>query len=82
MATKKKAADKAAERVVTAERGLNLREAPGLDSRVLAVLSHGAGVLPAAEQAEGAEWVHVRTGTLMGWVLAEYLEPVPDSLEG
>ena len=59
-------------------KSLNLRERPGLDEPVIARLPRGVGVVPLGEavsQADG-HWLRVRTGTLDGWVMDQYLEPV------
>lgn len=59
---------------VTAEGGLNLREAPGFGAPILAVLPRGAGVFDTGT-AQGP-WMEVVTGRLAGWVLSEHLEPL------
>lgn len=63
------------EYAVAAEPGLNLREQPGLDAPVVAVLPFGAGVY--AEDEPTGNWLHVRTGRLEGWMVAAHLEPLP-----
>lgn len=64
-----------AEYAVTAEAGLNLRDAPGYHGSILAELPHGAGVYSYDKPVDG--WLCVRTGRLEGWMLAEYLEELP-----
>lgn len=56
--------------------GLRLRTEPRLDAPILAVLPCGAGVMLDAHDEGDAEWVNVRTGTLNGWVKAQFLTPV------
>lgn len=63
------------EYAVTAEGGLRLREGTGPNARVIAVLPQGAGVL--SDGAAVGGWIHVRTGRLEGWMLAEFLEELP-----
>ena len=63
------------EYAVAAEGGLNLREQPGLDAPVVAVLPFGAGVYAGDEPMGG--WLHVRTGRLEGWMMAAHLDPLP-----
>lgn len=60
---------------VTAEGLLNLRDAPGYHGAILAELPRGAGVYSYEKPVDG--WLHVRTGRLEGWMLAEYLEELP-----
>ena len=62
--------------VVNAERGLNVRSAPGTDSTVIGGLSNGARVV-VLEELEG--WCHVlylsKGGqAAIGYVSADYLE--------
>ena len=57
---------------VTPKGGLRLRAEPSLDAPVVAILPCGAGVLADDEPEDG--WVHVRTGWLDGWMLADRLE--------
>lgn len=64
-----------AEYAVTSARGLNLRDRPSLDGKILAVLPYGAGVYSYDKPTDG--WLHVGTGRLAGWMLAEYLEELP-----
>lgn len=59
---------------VTAEGGLNLREAPNLDAPILAVLPRGVGVFDTG--LSQGPWLEVITGRLAGWVLSEHLEPL------
>ena len=59
---------------VTAELGLNLRQGPGLDFPIVAVLPCGVGVFDNRYIQNG--WMKVSTGRLSGWVDAEYLEPL------
>lgn len=60
---------------VTGCDALNLREGPSLDARVVAVLPRDAGVF-AGEGPEGG-WLRVCTGCLTGYMMAEYLKPLP-----
>jgi SH3-like domain-containing protein len=55
------------------ERGLNLRESPSTASAVLASLQEGGAVEVVAgpREAEGRQWLQVRTGPLTGWVIAD-----------
>lgn len=64
-----------AEYAVTAEGLLNLRDAPSFTGAILAELPRGAGVYSYEKPVDG--WLHVRTGRLEGWMLAEYLEELP-----
>lgn len=63
------------EYAVTAQSGLNLRAEPRMDGQILAVLPYGAGVYSYDKPTDG--WLHVGTGRLAGWMLAEYLEELP-----
>lgn len=63
------------EYAVTAEGLLNLRDAPSFAGTILAELPRGAGVYSYENPVDG--WLHVRTGRLEGWMLAEYLEELP-----
>lgn len=56
--------------------GLRLRQEPRLDALTLAVLPCGAGVFADGEPGPD-EWLHVCTGRLSGWMMAEYLEALP-----
>ena len=61
------------EYAVTSKGGLRLREAPGVESPIIAVLPQGAGVF--GDGVPGPDgWFHVRTGHLEGWMMAKYLE--------
>lgn len=62
------------EYAVTGCTSLNLRERPGLDAPIIAVLPCGVGVSDTG-QVQG-DWWEVVTGRLTGWVLSTYLEPV------
>lgn len=54
---------------------LRLRQEPRLDAPIIAVLPCGAGVF--ADGEPGPEgWLHVLTGRLSGWMMAEHLEPL------
>lgn len=64
-----------AEYAVTAEGLLNLRDAPSFAGAILAELPRGAGVYSYDKPVDG--WLHVHTGRLEGWMLAEYLEELP-----
>lgn len=63
------------EYAVTAESGLNLRDVPSFAGTILAELPQDAGVY-SCDKPEGG-WLHVHTGRLEGWMLAEYLEELP-----
>lgn len=60
---------------VTANR-LNLRAEPGIDSRVISVLSRGTAVVLHAEATPAWWQVHVHEGTLQGFVARRYLAPL------
>lgn len=60
---------------VTGCDALNLREGPSLDARVIAVLPRDAGVF--AEEGPENGWLRVCTGWLAGYMMAEYLKPLP-----
>lgn len=62
---------------VTGRGGLNLREAPDMNARVVAVLPFGVGVWADMPINDEPGWVRVETGILSGWVRAEFLAPVP-----
>lgn len=64
-----------AEYAVTGCNALNLRDAPGFHGAILAELPRGAGVYSCDKPVDG--WLHVRTGRLEGWMLAEHLEELP-----
>lgn len=55
---------------------LRLRQGPSLEAPIIAELPCGAGVFADGEPGP-AEWLHVRTGRLSGWMMAEYLEALP-----
>lgn len=63
------------EYAVTSARGLNLRDRPSLDGKILAVLPFDAGVYSYSQPGDG--WLLVRSGRLEGWVRSEYLEELP-----
>lgn len=58
---------------------LRLRQEPRPDAPIIAELPCGAGVFADGEPGPDG-WLHVRTGRLSGWMMAEYLEalPLPD----
>lgn len=60
--------------------GLNLRQAPSLDAPVLAVLPKGVGVILDIAQlgpdGDIPEWLAVRTGNLIGFVMSKHLVEV------
>lgn len=60
---------------VTGCDALNLREGPSLDARVIAVIPRDAGVF--AEEGPENGWLRVCTGWLAGYMMAEYLKPLP-----
>ena len=55
---------------------LRLRQEPCLDAPIIATLPCGAGVFADGEPGPDG-WLHVRTGRLAGWMMAEYLEALP-----
>lgn len=55
---------------------LLLRQEPRLDAPIVAVLPCGAGVFADGESGPDG-WLHVLTGRLSGWMMAEYLEALP-----
>jgi uncharacterized protein YgiM (DUF1202 family) len=61
------------EYAVNAEHGLNLRERPSLDAKIIAVLPRGSGVVLDASQEAVLGWLPVRTGRLYGWVQERHL---------
>lgn len=58
---------------VTALEALNLREAPGTSSAVIAVLKHGDLLTILPQPAQGV-WIPVRSGSLEGWIHSNYCE--------
>ena len=60
---------------VVAPDGLNLRDAPGLDSRVIAELDDGDRLAGTGrtETADGRDWTEVRVGGQTGWVASEFV---------
>lgn len=60
---------------VTGCDALNLREGPSLDARVVAVIPRDAGVF--AEEGPENGWLRVCTGWLVGYMMVEYLKPLP-----
>lgn len=62
------------EYIVRPDGGLNMRMEPNSDADILAVLPCDSGVT--ATGTTQGPWMEVVTGRLVGWVLAEYLEPL------
>ena len=62
------------EYAVSADPGLNLREAPGKAAPLITELPRGVGVRPTG--VTQGTWCEVTTGRLAGWVLGEFLEPL------
>ena len=60
---------------VAAPDGLNLRDAPGLDSRVIAELDDGDRLegTGRTQNADGRDWTEVRVGGQTGWVASEFV---------
>jgi uncharacterized protein YgiM (DUF1202 family) len=60
---------------VVAPDGLNLRDAPGLDSRVIAELDDGDRLegTGRTETADGRDWTEVRVGGQTGWVASQFV---------
>lgn len=56
---------------VTAVQSLNLREGPGTDSAVIAVLAHGDLVTIRPEPAQGI-WIPIQARDLIGWINSTY----------
>lgn len=56
---------------VSTPRGLNLREEPSLDSRVLAVLLPGSSVVPDRKAKAPEGWTAISGG---GYVMTKYLD--------
>ena len=58
--------------------GLNLREEPSADSEALAYLPNGTVVilLDGRETNSQATWQQVAADGLVGWVVAEFLQPL------
>ncbi len=56
---------------VTALEALNLREGPGTDSAVIAVLDHGDLVTILPEPAQGI-WIQIQAQELSGWINSTY----------
>lgn len=72
------------EDVVTATTtvNLNLRDAPGLDGRIIATLATGTVVGFTGFTDGTGEWVQVDSeGNPVGWVAARFLSNVPDELQ-
>lgn len=67
----------AQECVVNKRVKIYLREKPSKDALVIAILPGGVGVFPDGPREGDPEWVHVRTGLLSGWVMAQFLEALP-----
>lgn len=60
---------------VVAPDGLNLRDAPGLDSNVIAELDDGDRLegTGRTQAADGRDWTEVRVGGQTGWVASEFV---------
>lgn len=60
---------------VVAPDGLNLRDAPGLDSNVIAELDDGDRLegTGRTQNADGRNWTEVRVGGQTGWVASEFV---------
>jgi uncharacterized protein YgiM (DUF1202 family) len=60
---------------VAAPDGLNLRDAPGLDSQVIAELDDGDRLegTGRTRNADGRDWTEVRVGGQTGWVASEFV---------
>lgn len=58
---------------VSASNALNLREAPGTSSAVIAILKHGDLLTILPQPAQGV-WIPVRAGQLHGWINSNYCE--------
>ncbi|MFN3214966.1 MAG: SH3 domain-containing protein [Acidimicrobiales bacterium] len=60
---------------VVAPDGLNLRDAPGLDSNVIAELDDGDRLegTGRTQNADGRDWTEVRVGGQTGWVASEFV---------
>ena len=56
---------------VKAEKGLNLREKPGKDSAILALLPFGLQITAEAKEGLPEGWLAVKD---VGYVMAEYLK--------
>lgn len=61
---------------VAVKGALRLRQAPRPDAPIIAELPCGAGVFADGEPGPDG-WLHVLTGRLSGWMMAEYLEALP-----
>lgn len=59
---------------VAANPGLNLREEPSKAASIIVELPYGVGLF--ATGLTHGPWWEVATGSLKGWVLAEFLEPL------
>lgn len=55
---------------------LRLRQEPRPDAPIIAALPCGAGVFADGESGPDG-WLHVLTGRLSGWMMAEHLEALP-----
>lgn len=66
--------------VVASPEGLNLRNAPGIDQPVIAVLKDKTAVTVLSEAPvtlNGRKWLSVRTPVGDGWVAADFVRPHP-----
>jgi uncharacterized protein YraI len=68
----------AARATIGVEQGLNVRDLPGLDSTVIAVLPFGTpvAIVGESETVDGYTWVQIVTAAdVQGWVVADFLIP-------
>ncbi len=61
--------------IVTALETLNLRESPGTDSAVIAVLMHGDRLTLLPDPAQG-NWIHIQMTDRNGWVNSNYCQRI------
>jgi uncharacterized protein YraI len=76
--------DEGGDNIATVLEDLNLRDAPGLDGEVLAVMPAGAElrVFGSAEDDEGAAWSRVEYEDTFGWAATEFIGDGTDDGDG
>lgn len=69
--------------VVTSKNGLNLREEPGIDEKILIALKYGSIVYRwhgsrVAAKIDGKEgfWIRVKYGAQIGWIFNQHVKPL------
>ena len=56
--------------IVTAKSGLNVRESPNTNSKILTTLQYNS------EVSKIAEWSYIETDKVKGWVYSQYIKGV------